>query len=565
MNMYHQTTTQQKRELLKNPVNLLGYQLQLLSLVCLLSFLVFHPSPSNAQQGVNSNTITSGTEVTTITGESTSEIVTNEDGSETTTTTTPITTITTTTTVTQTEVDNVVQNPNFTNEFGGGSSTDWNLESCGGDGCRFGPTHGFMTSHGEGSISQTHSATDLISEDMSLEEATQGMTFSFGADVNNTFRNQIGGDYSQGGTTDSWSITLEIFDSQGTTLGEESIGVTGGANIGDTYQTNQTETGTLHIDSGILIDSGTITITGIDNGYWAGYYGPRFQNIFTTFLYNEIEREIVESLTYEELISTVSCEILNTCVTQVTDILTEDPSLLEVSNEDLNEIESLPEFSSEVQPLEVASFETTETLEIQPMEFDNELGSNINGELAEGTTTRSIYEESTTSVQNDLEQRTTEETTRETEKEVSEKESNSSQSKETSQVQEEEEKESTNNGRPNRVGDSGDSKTDDKRDNKNKSTERKEVKQKVASKMVKDMGDKGRYEGENQLKTLVIMAVLGDTKTFFDSQRQIPDTKNFFTSDTIPDSKLGDNTAAAYYLIGGSSSVHNDLVNSQYK
>ena len=137
MNMYHQTTTQQKRELLKNPVNLLGYQLQLLSLVCLLSFLVFHPSPSNAQQGVNSNTITSGVEVTTITGESTSEIVTNEDGSETTTTTTPITTITTTTTVTQTEVDNVVQNPNFTNEFGGGSSTDWNLESCGGDGCRF--------------------------------------------------------------------------------------------------------------------------------------------------------------------------------------------------------------------------------------------------------------------------------------------------------------------------------------------------------------------------------------------------------------------------------------------
>ena len=130
----------------------------LLSLVCLLSFLVFHPSPSNAQQGVNSNTITSGVEVTTITGESTSEIVTNEDGSETTTTTTPITTITTTTTVTQTEVDNVVQNPNFTNEFGGGSSTDWNLESCGGDGCRFELTHGFMTSFGEGSISQTHSA-----------------------------------------------------------------------------------------------------------------------------------------------------------------------------------------------------------------------------------------------------------------------------------------------------------------------------------------------------------------------------------------------------------------------
>ena len=183
MNIYLQTITQQKKELPKNLVNLLGYQLQLLFLVCLLSSLVFHPSPSNAQQGVNSNTITSGTEVITTTGELTSETTANEDGSETTIITTPITTTTTTTTVTQTEVDNIVDNPNFTNELGGGSSTDWNLESCGGNGCRFGPTHGFMTSYGEGSISQTKDAADLINENMTLEEATQGMSFSFGADV----------------------------------------------------------------------------------------------------------------------------------------------------------------------------------------------------------------------------------------------------------------------------------------------------------------------------------------------------------------------------------------------
>ena len=251
MNTYLQTITLQKKELPKNLVNLLGYQLQLLFLVCLLSSLVFHPSPSNAQQGVNSNTVTSGTEVTTVTGVPTSETVTNEDGSETTVITTPITTTTTTTTVTQTEIGNVVDNPNFTNELGGGSSVDWDLEACGGNGCSFGPTHGFMTSYGEGSISQTKDVTELLDENMSVEEATQGMTFSFGADVNNTFRNQVGGNYSQGGTTDSWSITLEIFDSQGSVIEDETIGVTGGANIGDTYQTNQTETGTLHIDSGL--------------------------------------------------------------------------------------------------------------------------------------------------------------------------------------------------------------------------------------------------------------------------------------------------------------------------
>ncbi len=565
MNIKNQMIMQQRKEIQKNLVNLLGYQLQLLSLACLLLSLAFLPSPSNAQQGVNSNTVTSGTETITTTGEETSETLLNEDGSETTITTTPITTTTTTTTVTQTEVDNIISNPTFTNSLGGGSSVDWDLEACGGTGCSFGPTHGFMTSYGTATISQTKTTSDLgLDDNIDVEEASQGMTFSFGADVRNNFKNQIGGDYSEGGTTDTWSIKLEVFDMLGNSLAEETIGVTGGANIGTEYQTNQTETGTLHVDSGLIIDSGKITISGIDNGYWSGYYGPRFNNIFTTFLYNEIEREITTSLTYTELINSVSCEILNTCVTEVTDILTEDPSLIEVSNEDLNEIQSLSEFTNDIQSLEVASFETTETLEIQPMEFNNELRSNIDGIMAEGTSTTNLYEESGASLQVNLEEGTTEERTGTTE-EVSEEENTTSENKETTEGNNEERKNTTNNVRADRVGGNDDSKTDDKGSDKNKSVEKKEAKQKVANKIVKDMGDKGRYEGGNQLKTLVIMSVLGDTKSFFDTQKHIPDTPNFFSTDIIPDNKIGDNTAAAYYLIGGSSSVHNELVDSQYK
>ena len=139
--------TPQKKELQKQKIPLHG----LMSLVLLCLCLVC-PLSSNASDGVNSNTVTSGTTVTTSTGNPTSETVTNEDGSETTTTTTPTTTTTTTTTVTQTEVDNVVSNPNFTNSQGGGSSADWTLEACGGNGCAFGPTHGFMTSYGTGRI-----------------------------------------------------------------------------------------------------------------------------------------------------------------------------------------------------------------------------------------------------------------------------------------------------------------------------------------------------------------------------------------------------------------------------
>ena len=79
------------------------------------------------------------------------------------------------------------------------------------------------------------------------------------------------------------------------------------------------------------------------------------------------------------------------------------------------------------------------------------------------------------------------------------------------------------------------------------------------------MGDKGKYEGGNQLKTLVIMSVLGDSKSFFNAQRHIPDTPNFFSADRIPDNTIADNTGAAYYMIGGSDVAHRALVDSQYK
>ena len=79
------------------------------------------------------------------------------------------------------------------------------------------------------------------------------------------------------------------------------------------------------------------------------------------------------------------------------------------------------------------------------------------------------------------------------------------------------------------------------------------------------MGDKGRYDNTNQLRTLVVMGVLGNTRSFFSVQKLIPDTPNFFTSDRIPDSAIADNTGAAYYMIGGSDVAHRALVDSQYK
>ena len=95
--------------------------------------------------------------------------------------------------------------------------------------------------------------------------------------------------------------------------------------------------------------------------------------------------------------------------------------------------------------------------------------------------------------------------------------------------------------------------------------QKKEAKQKAGSKIVKKMGDKGRYDSANQLKTLIVMQVLGETKEFFSAQKIIPDTQGFFTSGVVPDAKISDNNFASFMLKGKSHVTMNALIDSQYK
>jgi len=100
---------------------------------------------------------------------------------------------------------------------------------------------------------------------------------------------------------------------------------------------------------------------------------------------------------------------------------------------------------------------------------------------------------------------------------------------------------------------------------KTKVEKKQEAKEKAASKIVKKMGDKGRYDDSNQLKTLVVMQVLGNTKTFFDNQTQLQDTPGFFNNRTVPDTSISDNNYSAYIMFGGSDAAHNALTDSQYR
>jgi hypothetical protein len=61
-------------------------------------------------------------------------------------------------------------------------------------------------------------------------------------------------------------------------------------------------------------------------------------------------------------------------------------------------------------------------------------------------------------------------------------------------------------------------------------------KEKAATKIVKKIDDKARYDDAAQTKTLIVMQILGNTKTFFDSQSFIQDTNvNDYLNKTIED------------------------------
>ena len=79
------------------------------------------------------------------------------------------------------------------------------------------------------------------------------------------------------------------------------------------------------------------------------------------------------------------------------------------------------------------------------------------------------------------------------------------------------------------------------------------------------MGDKGKYETNNQTKTLIVMQVLGNTKDFFNVTAMIQDKQGFFNNSYLPDTTISDNNMASYLLFGGSEYKHNEFINSQYE
>jgi len=263
--------------------------------------------------------------------------------------------------------------------------------------------------------------------------------------------------------------------------------------------------------------TGNFELYGVDAGYPSGWYGPKFSDPYLTTSWQVVDiinEEILNLLEHSDILDTVEFDTV--------DVVVESPQ---------GEI------------MDTMTIEVEQNMEMA-MEIDTEIDIPV------------IEVEELPEISMEIE-------------EMSDVEE-SSMERETEQTSPREE-ESTGDERANEVDTVREAQQDDEQDGAESGTsgsKRERVvqtaKQKVASKIVKNMGDKGRYDETNQLKTLVVMQVLGNTKTFFDTQKALQDTENFFETTTVPDNTISDSNYAQYIMFGGSDAAHSALVDSQY-
>ena len=262
--------------------------------------------------------------------------------------------------------------------------------------------------------------------------------------------------------------------------------------------------------------------------------GPLFDDVSINVLYNVVNTIITQEITTVEMFVALN-----------TDVSTEIIDVVETIFEFNEPIQDAPVFTLEPvnETVEDFSYETVEVeLEVDfDMEVEmTEVEINVEPETEEPTMDiqEAANEEPDMENSTDSEPNETESDSEATEESPMEDESSDEQET----VQQEEEQEPTE---------------------EPKQEVKQEQKQKAATKIVKKMGDKGRYEVNNQIKTLIVMQVLANSKSFF-VDTQLSEIQGFFTDVELPDTTISDNNIANYFMTIDSDNTFNQIVDSQY-
>ena len=308
--------------------------------------------------------------------------------------------------------------------------------------------------------------------------------------------------------------------------------------------------------------------------------GPMFDDVKVNVLYNVVNTIVEQTITSVEMFVALNTDAPEEVLDVVEDIFEANAPIetdvgLEFEPIEIEEItyESVEiEIAEiEIEEIQVASIDMSDTnvevnvIEVEAevqmeleMELETEIEIDIDVGVEENTETATESIEEPDQTENNQVETDVEETNEQTAEESTEKqetqpdeESKEEQSK-VAEKQAEEKKEEPQK--------------ETKKTEKSKTAEKKQTsKEKAAKKVMKKIDDKKRYDESSQIKTLVVMQVLGNTKTFFESQQVINDRADFFTDDVLPDAVISDNDMAGYFLFVGSDGLMNEIIDSQYK
>ena len=299
-------------------------------------------------------------------------------------------------------------------------------------------------------------------------------------------------------------------------------------------------------DGNTNVFSGTdvLSASGVASGYQAYEGGFDFSGSLTTIIIEVGGRDInlAVGVLFDDVTVNVLYNVINTIITQsITSVEMFIALNIDTPEDIIDVVEDVFESNDAIdtdegfilEPIEIdePTYETVELeieeIEIAEIEIEVEIEAEIEAEIE---TIEEPVEETIEEAVEEVEEQPVEETTEET--------------KEVAEVKEEQKEEP----KP-----------------EPKEVKKESSKEKAVKKIMKKIDDKQRYDSTNQMKTLIVMQVLGNTKSFFDSQKQINDRVGFFTNATLPDSVISDNEIASYYLFAGSDGLMNDMIDSQWQ
>ena len=263
--------------------------------------------------------------------------------------------------------------------------------------------------------------------------------------------------------------------------------------------------------------------------------GPLFDDVSINILYNTISTIVTQQITSVEMFVALNIDAPEEIINVVEDIFeTNEP--IQTDNGITFEPITIDEPTYETVELEIQEIEINE-IEVEVAEIEMEIEAEL--EMPEPV------EETPEEMQDEPVEETNNESDNDLQEETENKES-------ISEAEENEDK-------------SSDMEETEDKDQDNKVEPKENKKEEAAKKIVKKMGDKGKYDSANQTKTLIVMQVLGNSKTFFDSQKQLQDTVGFFTDKTLPDAVINDNDLASYFLFVGSDGLMNEMIEIQWQ